>query len=41
LRLLGSDVEKARELATRHGTGYQTLLKMLAHEDLRRESRRA
>ena len=28
LRLPGPDVEKARELATRKGIGYQTLLKM-------------
>ncbi len=41
LRLPGPDIEKARELATRKGIGYQTLLKMLVHEGLRRESRRA
>ena len=41
LRLPGPDVEKARELATRKGIGYQTLLKMLVHEGLRREDRRA
>ena len=40
LRLPGTDVEKARELATRKGIGYQTLLKMLVHEGLRREARR-
>src|SRR5580658_1189150 len=40
LRLPGSDLEKARELATRKGIGYQTLLKMLVHEGLRREARR-
>ena len=39
--LPGSDVEKARELATRKGIGYQTLLKMLVHEGLQREARRA
>jgi predicted DNA binding CopG/RHH family protein len=33
-------VEKARELAARNGIGYQTLLKMLVHEGLRREGRR-
>jgi hypothetical protein len=32
---------KARELAQRKGIGYQTLLKMLVHEGLRREARRA
>lgn len=41
LRLPESDVTKARELATRKGIGYQTLLKMLVHEGLRREARRA
>ena len=41
LRLPEPDVAKARELATRKGIGYQTLLKMLVHEGLRRESRRA
>src|SRR5215469_3069068 len=41
LRLPEPDVAKARELATRRGIGYQTLLKMLVHEGLRREARRA
>src|ERR1035441_3024089 len=41
LRLPEPDVTKARELATRNGIGYQTLLKMLVHEGLRREARRA
>jgi predicted DNA binding CopG/RHH family protein len=41
LRLPSPDVEKARELATRKGIGYQTLLKMLVHEGLRREAKRA
>jgi len=41
LRLPGPDLEKARELAARKGIGYQTLLKMLVHEGLRRESKRA
>jgi hypothetical protein len=40
LRLPEPDVLKARELATRKGIGYQTLLKMLVHEGLRREARR-
>jgi len=40
LRLPAPDVEKAREIAGRKGIGYQTLLKMLVHEGLRRESRR-
>ena len=41
LRLPSPDVEKARKLATRKGIGYQTLLKMLVHEGLRREAKRA
>ena len=41
LRLPEPDVEKAREIAARKGIGYQTLLKMLVHEGLRREARRA
>jgi len=41
LRLPSPDLEKARELATRKGIAYQTFLKMLVHEGLRRESRRA
>ena len=40
LRLLHSDVTKAREIAIRKGIGYQTLLTMLMHEGLRREARR-
>ncbi len=34
------DLDKAREIAERKGIGYQTLLKTLVHEGLRRESRR-
>lgn len=41
LRLPEPDVSKARELAIRKGIGYQTLLKMLVHEGLRREARRS
>src|ERR1041385_2478235 len=41
LRLPEPAVAKARELANRKGIGYQTLLKMLVHEGLRREARRA
>jgi predicted DNA binding CopG/RHH family protein len=40
LRLPTPDLAKAREIAGRKGIGYQTLLKMLVHEGLRRESRR-
>jgi predicted DNA binding CopG/RHH family protein len=40
LRLPAPDVAKARQIAGRKGIGYQTLLKMLVHEGLRREARR-
>lgn len=40
LRLPEPDLARARELATRKGIGYQTLLRMLVHEGLRREARR-
>jgi hypothetical protein len=40
LRLPAPDVAKAREIAERKGIGYQTLLKMLVHERLRREAKR-
>ncbi len=41
LRLPEGDLAKARDLAARKGIGYQTLLKMLVHEGLRREARRS
>jgi predicted DNA binding CopG/RHH family protein len=37
LRLPAPDLAKAREIAERKGIGYQTLLKMIVHEGLRRE----
>ncbi len=40
LRLPSPDLDRAREIADRKGIGYQTLLKMLVHEGLRREERR-
>jgi predicted DNA binding CopG/RHH family protein len=40
LRLPEPDLARAREIAGRKGIGYQTLLKMLVHEGLRREARR-
>jgi predicted DNA binding CopG/RHH family protein len=40
LRLPAPDLAKARQIAGRKGIGYQTLLKMLVHETLLRESRR-
>jgi len=39
LRLPEPDLAQAREIAGRKGIGYQTLLKMLVHEGLRREAR--
>jgi hypothetical protein len=40
IRLPGTDLAEARKIAHRKGIGYQTLLKMLVHEGLARESRR-
>ncbi len=40
LRLPEPDLAQAREIADRKGIGYQTLLKMLVHEGLRREALR-
>jgi predicted DNA binding CopG/RHH family protein len=40
LRLPETDLEQARTIAGRKGIGYQTLLKMLVHEGLRREAKR-
>jgi hypothetical protein len=39
LRLPAPDLAKAREIAGHKGIGYQTLLKMLVHEGLRREAK--
>ena len=39
LRLPAPDLARAREIADRKGIGYQTLLKMLVHEGLRRAGR--
>lgn len=39
LRLASPDLAKAREIAERKGIGYQTLLKMIVHEGLRRAER--
>jgi len=41
LRLPSLDIAKAREVAERKGIGYQTLLKMIVHEGLRREDRQS
>jgi predicted DNA binding CopG/RHH family protein len=40
LRLPEADIKQAREIAGRKGIGYQTLLKMIVHEGLQRETRR-
>jgi predicted DNA binding CopG/RHH family protein len=40
IRLPDTDIQEARRIADRKGIGYQTLLKMLLHEGLRREIRR-
>jgi predicted DNA binding CopG/RHH family protein len=40
IRLAETDVAEARKIAERKGIGYQTLLKTLVHEGLRREARR-
>lgn len=39
LRLPSPDLAKAREIAERKGIGYQTLLKRIVHEGLRRAER--
>jgi len=41
IRLAAADLAEARKIAERKGIGYQTLMKMLVHEDLAREARRA
>jgi len=41
IRLPGADIEEARRIAERKGIGYQTPLKMIVHEGLRREARRS
>ena len=38
IRLPEVDLKLARKMATRKGIGYQTLIKMLVHEGLRREA---
>ena len=40
IRIADTDLLDARILGARKGIGYQTLLKMLVHEGLRREARR-
>jgi predicted DNA binding CopG/RHH family protein len=38
LRLAATDIDMARAIAARKGLGYQTYVKMLLHEALRREA---
>ena len=38
MRLPVQDIERARKLASQRGVGYQTLIKSLLHDVLRRES---
>lgn len=38
IRLPEADIRQAREIASRKGIGYQTLLKMFVHEGLLREA---
>jgi predicted DNA binding CopG/RHH family protein len=39
VRLPVTDIERARKLAEKRGVGYQTVIKTLLHEALKRESR--
>jgi len=39
VRLPVTDLERARKLAEKRGIGYQTIIKTLLHEALKRESR--
>jgi len=39
VRLPVTDIERARKLAAKRGVGYQTLIKTLLHEALKKESK--
>ena len=39
IRLPVTDIERARRLAEKRGVGYQTVIKTLLHEALKRESK--
>jgi predicted DNA binding CopG/RHH family protein len=41
MRLPVQDIERARQLAGKRGVGYQTLIKSLLHDSLKREMGRA
>mgnify|MGYP005816517847 CR=1 FL=1 len=38
IRLPVTDIERARKLAEKRGAGYQTVIKMLLHEALKKET---
>ena len=40
IRIAESDLERARQQATRKGLGYQTYMRMILHEALAREERK-
>jgi predicted DNA binding CopG/RHH family protein len=39
VRLPVTDIERARKLAEKRGVGYQTVIKTLLHEALKKESK--
>jgi predicted DNA binding CopG/RHH family protein len=41
VRIPVTDIDKARQLAEAKGIGYQTLIKVLLHDALKREERKA
>jgi predicted DNA binding CopG/RHH family protein len=41
VRLPVADIDQARRLAAQRGMGYQTLIKVLLHDGLKREARKA
>lgn len=41
VRLPVADIDQARELAMQRGLGYQTLIKLLLHDALKREAKKA
>ena len=41
VRLPVIDIDRARQIAARRGTGYQTLIKTLLHDALKREAKKA
>jgi predicted DNA binding CopG/RHH family protein len=41
VRIPVTDIDKARQLAEAKGIGYQTLIRLLLHDALKREERKA